>query len=188
MTAGRFASASSSMESITRWALSTSRYSGKLNSLACPVTATLVESLFFSVSWVKSRITGTRLAAAPAERMTFSISSAVKPSRGMSVMLAFSTALRSFKSVSPTFRGSLMSLFTTCSPPSISTRMKLPCPARIRSNRLTQALPCRDAAEMAGRSVAWDTSFATFSTILSTRCIFSSMALLMDLVSSMDRR
>ena len=152
------------------------------------MTATLVESLFFSVSWVKSRITGTRLAAAPAERMTFSISSAVKSSRGMSVMLAFSTALRSFKSVSPTFRGSLMSLFTTCSPPSISTRMKLPCPARIRSNRLTQALPCRDAAEMAGRSVAWDTSFATFSTILSTRCIFSSMALLMDFVSSMDRR
>ena len=29
---------------------------------------------------------------------------------------------------------------------------------------------------------------ATFSTILSTRCIFSSMALLMDLVSSMLRR
>ena len=66
------------------------------------MTATLVESLFFSVSWVKSRITGTRLAAAPAERMTFSISSAVKSSRGMSVMLAFSTALRSFRSVSLT--------------------------------------------------------------------------------------
>ena len=41
-----------------------------------------------------------------------------------------------------------------------------------------------EAAEMAGRLVAWETSLATFSTILSTRCIFSSMAVLMDLVSS----
>ena len=81
-----------------------------------------------------------------------------------------------------------MSLLTTSSLESITTRMKLPDPARISSKRLTVALAEREATEMAGRSVAWETSFATFSTILSTFCIFSSMAELMDLVSSMLRR
>ena len=129
ITAGRLLRASSSMEAITRWALSTSRYSGSPSSRDCPTTAILVAAWFFRVSWVKSRITGTRLAAVPAERITRSISSVVKPSRGISVMVALSTALSSFRSDSLKSRGSLISLFTTRSPESISTRMKLPCPA-----------------------------------------------------------
>ena len=139
-------------------------------------------------SVVKSTITGTRLAAAPAERITRSISSGVNSSSTRPVMAAFSTAQSTFRSLSVMLMGSLISLFTTWSPDSISTRITLPRPARIRSNRVTEPPPCRDAAEMAGRLVAWDTSFATFSTILSMRCIFSSMAELMDLVSSMDSR
>ena len=103
-------------------------------------------------------------------------------------MEALSTALRSFRSLSEASSGSLMSLLTTCSLESISTAMTLPGPAKIRSYRLTLRLRLREAAEIAGSSVAWDTSLATFSTILSTRCIFSSMAVLMDLVSSRLRR
>mgnify|MGYP001518178002 CR=1 FL=1 len=84
--------------------------------------------------------------------------------------------------------GSLMSLLTTSSVLRSSTRMKLPEPAESRSKCFT-VTPCsREATEMAGRSVAWDTREATFSIILSTRCILSSMAALMDRVSSMLNR
>ena len=81
-----------------------------------------------------------------------------------------------------------MSLLNTSSLLSITTRMKLPWPAWISSYRETVTEALREAAVMAGRSVAWDTSLATFSTSRSTRWTFSSMALLMDLVSSTLRR
>ena len=90
---------------------------------------------------VMGDITGTRLAAAPAEAMTLSRRDSVISSRAMSVMVALSTALRSFRSVSVMFRGSLISLLTTCSPRSISTRMKLPLPAWSNSKRSTTELP-----------------------------------------------
>ena len=137
---------------------------------------------------VKSTITGTRLAAAPAERITFSIRSAVNSSAGISVMVALSRAVSKFKSASPMAMGSLISLFTTWSWVRVSTRMKPPVPDCSRLYFSTVALPCRAAALMAGRLVAWETSLATRSTSLSTWLIFSSMAVLMDLVSSTLRR
>ena len=142
----------------------------------------------FRVSVVKSTITGTRLAAAPAERITRSSSAGVNSSGASSIMVALSSAESSFRSFSVMFSGSLMSLFTTSSVESIITRIKLPAPARIRSNRLTVMPPRREDMEIAGRSVAWLTSFATFSTTLSTRCIFSSRLALMERVSSRLRR
>ena len=90
---------------------------------------------------MKSRITGTSPAAAPAFWVTRSISSAVSSCTVRPVMVAFSTALRSFRSASVTWRGSLISLFFTTSPLVITTRMKLPASAIRISNRFTVAAP-----------------------------------------------
>ena len=95
-----------------------------------------------------------KLIKLPLERMTFSICSEVICSGGMSVREAFSTAASSLRSLSDASSGSLISLLTTCSLESISTAMTLPGPAKIKSYRLTLRLRLREAAEIAGRSVA----------------------------------
>ena len=62
-------------------------------------------------------------------RMTRSSNPAVNSSAESSVMVAFSSADSTFKSFSSTCSGSLISLLTTSSLLSITTRIKLPAPA-----------------------------------------------------------
>ena len=92
-------------------------------------------------------MTGTRLAAFPALLVTRDRSSGVSWSAVSSVTLAFNTAPSSFRSCSVSSTGSRMSLFFTELSLSITTRMKLPLSARIRSNR--RAVSPADRAAMA---------------------------------------
>ena len=93
-----------------------------------------------SSSVTKSTMIGTRLAASPALRVTLASTSGVIASASRSVSPAFSTADSSLRSASVTSTGNRISLFFTELSLSITTRMKLPASARIRSNRLTVTL------------------------------------------------